>query len=131
MEADFGKLSTWKRFSSQSMCDGCRAYCCHLPVEVTASDLLRLGLATTDETTGSLRRLARRLEKEGITHHFRASTGLFTLSQKPDGSCKFLGSDSRCTVYETRPDVCRRFPSIGPRPGFCPHQPITRAKFRR
>lgn len=25
------------------------------------------------------------------------------------GTCVFLGTDHRCTVYENRPDICRRF----------------------
>lgn len=116
------RLSNWRRFDSPAMCNGCWAACCTLPVEASAQDLVRLGLLGEDETIGSLKKAARRLMSEGHVKSFRAKSGLFTLSQRADdGSCLFLGKeDRRCTVYERRPDVCRRFPEIGPRPGHCP-----------
>lgn len=117
--SDPGRPSTWKRYRT-GLCDGCWSACCTLPVEVTASDLLRLGVAHEDEVQGSLKKVARRLISEKIVRSFRAATGLFTLEHRPAGECVFLGADRLCTVYERRPDVCRRFPDIGPRPGFCP-----------
>lgn len=116
---DMGKPSTWVRFRP-SLCEGCQADCCRLPVEVTAADLLRLGLVAPDECQGSLKRVARRLIEAGIVKSFSARTGLFTLEQRHGGDCQFLGTDRRCTVYERRPDVCREFPRIGPRPQYCP-----------
>jgi Fe-S-cluster containining protein len=95
-----------------------------MPVEVEISDLVRLGLVTEDEARGSLKRVGRRLEREGIVRSFRAGTGLFLLEQKANRDCIFLGDDRLCTVYERRPGVCRSFPvGIGPRPGFCPYRP--------
>jgi Fe-S-cluster containining protein len=92
-----------------------------LPVEATADDMVRLGLISPDDAGGSLKKIARRLTSEGIVHSFRATTGLFTLAQTPAGDCIYLHPVQRqCTVYEKRPSVCRRFPEIGPRPGFCP-----------
>lgn len=116
MTAGLDLLSRWKPWS-QGMCNGCLSYCCHLPVEATVEDLVRLGVATGDE---SPKRIFRNLLARKIVSSYRARTGLFTLAQKPDGSCVFLGHDRRCTVYGKRPDVCRRFPEIGPRPGHCP-----------
>lgn len=116
---DVDRPSEWVRHRD-SLCNGCWAGCCTMPVEVTAADLVRLGVASIDETAGSLKKLAKRLEREKIVKTFRASTGLFMLEQKQNRDCIFLGEDRRCTVYEKRPDVCRQFPSIGPRPGFCP-----------
>lgn len=115
-------LSRWSRYRP-SLCKGCWAGCCRLPVEVTLEDLTRLGVVSPDETNGSLKKLTRKLHSEGTIKHFRSTTGLFTLTQKSDGTCLFLGSDARCTVYENRPQVCRHFPEIGPRPGFCPARP--------
>lgn len=109
-------LSRWKPWS-QGMCNGCLSYCCHLPVEVSAEDLVRLGFASVDDPP---KRIFRSLLSRKVVSSFRARTGLFTLAQKSDGSCVFLGRDRRCTVYDKRPDVCRRFPEVGPRPGFCP-----------
>jgi Fe-S-cluster containining protein len=103
------------------MCEGCWSACCTLPVEVSAGDLVRLGLISVDETEGSLKKVARRLEREGYVRDFHASTGLFILEQRAGRDCVFLDPQlRRCTVYERRPEVCRRFPEIGPRPGHCP-----------
>lgn len=92
-----------------------------MPVEIKSSDLVRLGVATEDEIAGSVKKLAKRLKKEGIIESYRAGTEFFMLSQKANRDCRYLNSVTRlCTVYEKRPDTCRQFPSIGPRPGFCP-----------
>lgn len=118
--ADINFPSTWARFRP-SLCNGCNAGCCRLPVEVTSADLLRMGLISEDEAQGSLKRAARRLMDDGIVQSFRARTGLFILTQRHNGDCVFLGeSDRLCTIYEKRPDTCRNFPRIGPRPGYCP-----------
>jgi Fe-S-cluster containining protein len=116
---DLDKLSRWTRFKP-SLCRGCWAGCCRLPVEANVDDLVRLGLVSPDEAVGSLKRVARRLIGSGKVHQYRAATGIFTMAQKPNGDCLFLGNDRLCTVYNQRPDVCRSFPTIGPRPGFCP-----------
>nr|BFD60775.1 hypothetical protein CKG001_28820 [Bdellovibrio sp. CKG001]BFD64188.1 hypothetical protein BdHM001_28690 [Bdellovibrio sp. HM001]BFD68382.1 hypothetical protein HAGR004_34040 [Bdellovibrio sp. HAGR004] len=92
-----------------------------MPVEIKLSDLIRLGVATEDEAQTSIKKLAKRLIKEGIIVSYRSGTEFFMLSQKANRDCLFLDSKTRlCTVYEKRPDTCRQFPSIGPRPGFCP-----------
>jgi len=116
---DLDKLSRWTRFKP-SLCRGCWAGCCRLPVEATIDDLVRLGLVGPDEAVGSLKKVARRLIANGKVHQYRAVTGIFTLAQKPNGDCHFLGTDRLCTIYDQRPDVCRKFPSVGPRPGYCP-----------
>ncbi len=116
---DPDRPSTWKKYRS-GLCDGCWAACCTLPVEVSKDDLVRLEVATIDEVQGSLKKLARRLTSQKIVRSFRATTGLFILEHSPAGECVFLGKDRLCTVYDKRPDVCRRFPEIGPRPGWCP-----------
>lgn len=95
-----------------------------MPVEVRLSDLIRLGVASDDEAAGSIKKLAKRLIKEGIIVSYRQGTEFFILSQKANRDCIFMNSQTRlCTVYEKRPDTCRQFPSIGPRPGFCPGYP--------
>jgi Fe-S-cluster containining protein len=111
--------STWQKFRP-GLCEGCWAGCCTLPVEVTLEDLVRMELATEDETRGSLRKLAGRLTRAGIVRSFRARSRLFVLEQKNNGDCLFLDAQRRCTIYDKRPEVCRQFPSIGPRPGYCP-----------
>lgn len=95
-----------------------------MPVEVKLSDLIRLGVVAEDEAAGSIKKLAKRLSREGIISSYRHGTELFMLTQKNGRDCHFLDSKTRlCTVYEKRPDVCRKFPDIGPRPGFCPKTP--------
>lgn len=92
-----------------------------MPVEIRASDLIRLGLASEDEVMGSIKKLAKRLIKDGIIQSYRQGTEFFMLSQKANRDCLFLDTTTRlCTVYDKRPDTCREFPSIGPRPGYCP-----------
>ena len=118
--ADLDKLSNWTRFKPR-LCQGCGAGCCRLPVEANAADLRRLGLLSEDQAEGSLKKAARQLIAAGKVRLYRAATGIFTLAQTPDGDCIFLGKEDRlCQVYDRRPEVCRRFPQIGPRPGYCP-----------
>lgn len=103
------------------MCQGCFSGCCTMPVEVKISDLIRLEVVTQDESEGSLKKVVKRLQKEGIISSYRHGTGLFMLTQRKGRDCIFLDEKLRiCTVYNQRPEVCRQFPSIGPRPGYCP-----------
>lgn len=107
------------------MCEGCWGGCCTLPVEVSVSDLIRLGLVTEDEACASLKKVARRLEKEGVIQAFVPRSQLFILEQRNGRDCIYLHPKTRlCTVYEKRPEVCRQFPKIGPRPGYCPKTTI-------
>lgn len=123
MRTDAQRPSTWVKFR-KGLCEGCWAGCCTLPVETSASDLIRLGLTNEEEAAVSLKALAKRLQKEGMIQAFQAQTGIFVLEQRYGRDCIFLGEHDRlCTVYEKRPEVCRRFPTIGPRPGFCPASP--------
>jgi hypothetical protein len=107
------------------MCEGCFAGCCTLPLEVSAYDLIRLGVVSEDEAAASLKKVARKLSKEGIVRSFFAKTGVFIIEQRHGRDCYFLDEKTRrCTVYEKRPEVCRTFPKIGPRPGYCPEGKI-------
>lgn len=92
-----------------------------MPVEVCISDLVRLGLVTVDEAAGSLKKVSKKLIREGYVTSYRQGTDLFMIAQKANRDCFYLDEKTRlCKVYEKRPDVCREFPSIGPRPHFCP-----------
>jgi Fe-S-cluster containining protein len=117
--------STWVKYA-KGMCQGCWGGCCTLPVEVSVNDLIRLGLATEDEAAASLKKLARRLQSEGVIQAFVQRSQIFVLEQRAGRDCIFLGEKDRlCTVYEKRPNVCRQFPKIGPKPGFCPQMTIS------
>lgn len=96
-----------------------------MPVEVKLGDLIRLDLVTEDEALGSIKKVVKRLMREGVIVSYRQGTEFFMLSQKANRDCLFLDSQTRlCTVYEKRPDTCRNFPAIGPRANFCPHQAV-------
>jgi uncharacterized protein len=117
---DKDRPSSWVPYK-ESLCKGCRADCCAMLLEVTIEDLTKLGVCSEDEAQGSHKKLFKRLRKEKIALSYREGTGLFMLQSKSNGDCQFLNSETRlCTVYNKRPVVCRKFPSIGPRPGFCP-----------
>jgi len=117
---DKDRPSTWLRYRN-GLCQTCVAACCTMPVEVKTEDLIRLGLTDAEEITQSPRKVLKRLQKAKQVLSYRESTGLWMLASRPNGDCHFLHPQTRlCTVYEQRPGVCREFPSIGPRPGFCP-----------
>lgn len=118
--SDAQRPSTWRKYRP-GLCDGCWSGCCTLPVEVSALDLVRLGVATEEQAAMSLKDLSRRLLKEKIIQAFNSKTQIFVLAQRAGRDCLYLDEKSRlCTVYERRPEVCRKFPKIGPKPGFCP-----------
>lgn len=120
MKTDKDKPWTWVKYRD-GLCNGCHGSCCTMPVEIKSEDLVRLSLATEDELNASAKKVAKRLIKEGILNSYRDSTGNFMLTQKANDDCYYLDLKTRlCTVYEKRPGVCRDFPAIGPRPGFCP-----------
>lgn len=119
MKVDLDRMSTWLPYKP-SMCKGCVGNCCKLPVDATVSDLVRMEVLTQDEALWSARKIARKLQQKGIVVSFRASTMLFQLSQKANRDCIYMGEDRLCTIYEKRPDVCRRFPTCSPRPNYCP-----------
>lgn len=123
---DKDRPSSWIPFR-ESLCRGCNADCCAMLLEVTIEDLVRLGVCREDEAAGSHKKLFKRLRREKIAMSYRDGTGLFMLQSKSNGDCQFLNSETRlCTVYDKRPNVCRKFPSIGPRPTFCPARRRTR-----
>jgi uncharacterized protein len=123
MKIDAQRPSTWVKYKT-GLCNGCWGGCCTLPVEVSAADLIRLELIDEEEAAVSLKAVAKKLMKQKLIQAFNAKSGIFVLEQRYGEDCVFLGRQDRlCTVYEKRPEVCRKFPKIGPRPGFCPSRP--------
>lgn len=103
------------------LCEGCWSGCCTLPVEVSLHDLMRLELVTPEEASIlSPKEISHKLMRSKVIQGFSQKTQIFVLAQKYGRDCLFLDADRRCTVYEKRPEVCRQFPKIGPRPGYCP-----------
>lgn len=123
LKTDKDRPSTWKKYLPD-FCTQCLGHCCAMPVEVKASDLVRLGITDEDELTNSIKKTAKRLKKDGYISSYREGTEFFMLTQKSNEDCFFLDSGTRlCTVYDKRPDTCRDFPSkVGTRVGFCPSQ---------
>jgi len=121
--ADVDRLETWVKYRP-SLCAGCAATCCSLPVEVRISDLVRLRLIDAFAAEEPPKQLAKQLQKAGLIDHFSFARGIFTLAQRSNGDCIFLDAQTRrCSVYENRPDTCRNHPTIGPRPGYCAYRP--------
>lgn len=77
-------------------CDLCGACCKTFPVFVSSEDAQR----------------EPRIAQEGceIVPWHRNPSWAYQLHPLPfHAGCCFLGVDNCCTIYETRPDVCRRF----------------------
>ncbi len=120
------KPVSWKPYKA-SLCMECYATCCTMPLEVQLMDIVNLELVDqdweTEPTRQQLRKIVKNLQKKGVVKSYRESTGLFLIETRPNGDCIFLNKDDRkCSVYQKRPQVCKKFPeNIGLRKGFCPY----------
>ncbi len=124
-QVDVNDISTWTKHK-QRLCSECRANCCTMPVEVKITDLVRMGAITAFEAEEPIKKLAKKLKKEGVIEHFNFKNQIFTLVRFANDDCLYLDHLSRrCIIYEKRPDTCRNHPIIGPRPGFCPYEKKT------
>ncbi|MFM8313596.1 MAG: YkgJ family cysteine cluster protein [Deltaproteobacteria bacterium] len=102
----------------------CRASCCHdMPLEVSVTDLVRLGLVNPSEGIQDLGQVAKKLKQQKVIQKYLPKKMVFVIAQKANKDCIFLDADRRCTVYSNRPEICRQFPKIGPKPGYCPYLP--------
>src|SRR5262245_37172465 len=81
-------------------CDGCGACCRTFPVFASAADADR-----EPRVESETRVLPEHLGNPGWTYQ------LFPLPFHE--SCCFLDTTARCTIYPTRPEVCRAFPAGG------------------
>ena len=114
-------INKWTKFKP-SLCNTCFASCCHdMPLEVSVPDLIRLGLVTQEEAMEGLAPIAERLKTRKIIQRFHPKKMVFVIAQKKNKDCIFLDENRRCTVYLKRPEICRQFPKIGPKPGSCPY----------
>jgi len=77
-------------------CNGCGACCRKYPLFASRADA---------EREPRIKREAFELPPAAQSERYA-----YELHCLPDiERCIFLGEDNRCTIYETRPDVCRRF----------------------
>ena len=63
VQADINAIDTWAKYTKK-LCSHCDAVCCSLPVEVRASDLIRMELMDSFELEDDLKLVARRLIKQ-------------------------------------------------------------------
>ncbi len=116
-------VGEWTKFK-KGLCNGCWARCCHgWPVQASIPDMIRLGHLTKEEASLELSKASTRLKKDKIIRSFNPKSFIFVLGQQKNGDCIFLNEERTCTVYENRPEICRQFPKMGLKPGFCPHEP--------
>ena len=95
-----------------------------MPVEVKISDLVRMGVITEFEADEPIKKLAKKLKKDGVIEHLYFKEQIFMLVRFANYDCLYLDSTSRkCKIYKNRPDTCRDHPRIGSRPGFCAYEP--------
>ena len=81
-------------------CDGCGACCRTFPIFASAADARREPRIVAE---------GRALAEHLATDHWH-----YQLYPLPfHVTCCFLDGDARCTIYPTRPDVCRAFPAGG------------------
>jgi len=118
-DIDYLRPSTWISYS-RADCQKCHGDCCRLPVEVSHSDLVRMDLATAEELEWDERVVIKRLKKNHIIRLYDQKNKIATLTQMADSRCLFLDEKGRCKIYEKRPNTCRKFPEVGPRPDYCP-----------
>lgn len=122
-EGSLKNKKDWTRFR-KPLCASCWASCCNsAPVEVSVPDLIRMELLSEAEAAQDLDRAVAKLAEQRLIRRARRGALVFVLRQRRNGDCIFLDEKRRCTTYETRPEICRMFPRIGPRPGFCPYEP--------
>lgn len=78
---------------------GC-SHCCHGPVEIRAHEAVLL--------VEQLQAAGRALDVEKLARQSRYSVDTWREQPAADQSCVFLGEDGACTVYDMRPNACRK-----------------------
>ncbi len=94
------KRDVWYKESGLHFsCTGC-GLCCKGPGHVWVGE-------------HEIARLARHLKMDHqkfTKTYVRLVNMRLALTDSPQENCIFLGEDDRCTVYESRPDQCRKWP---------------------
>jgi Fe-S-cluster containining protein len=118
LKVNLQDTGTWSKYHPDK-CQDCMAWCCYLPVEVDAQDLVRMELINDFEVELGHKYILKKMQKEKIVKRFDANSKKYVLEQMSSGACPYLDNNKRCTIYEKRPETCRNHPIIGPRPGSC------------
>jgi Fe-S-cluster containining protein len=89
---------------AQYSCHKCPAFCCtYSDIEVTMSDIARLARHFDVACEVAEERFTKQEGKKRLLRHRKDK--IF------DSTCVLLDQDKRrCTVYEARPGVCRKYP---------------------
>lgn len=111
-------LNRWSLYKN-GLCSTCEGLCCYMPVEVMTRDLIRMGILVEFHLELSEKEQIKEAVRHPGVSRYTPSSGKFTLTQKPDGSCYFLSADKKCTNYDNRPETCRNHPKVGPKPNYC------------
>ena len=87
-------------------CKKCPAYCCtYTDIEVTSRDIDRLAQHHDLSYAQAEERFTKDDDKKRVRLLRHRKDRIF------DSACMFLDQEERrCTVYEARPGVCRKFP---------------------
>lgn len=78
---------------------GC-SHCCHEPVEIWPHEAALL--------IEAMRKAGRTLDRARLERQSQYTVETWRLQVVADKACGFLGDDGACTVYEFRPNVCRK-----------------------
>lgn len=78
---------------------GC-SHCCHGPVEIRAHEAVLL--------VEQLQAAGRELDVAKLARQSNYDVDTWREQPAADQSCVFLGDDGACTVYEMRPNACRK-----------------------
>jgi Fe-S-cluster containining protein len=89
----------------QYSCSKCPAYCCtYTEIEVTARDVARLA-KHFGVSVGEAQERYTKVDSKGTRMMRHRKDRIF------NSTCMLLDQDKRrCTVYEARPGVCRKYP---------------------
>src|SRR5210317_1460063 len=86
---DVDEISTWTKHK-QRLCSKCRANCCTMPVEVKIPDLVRMGVITEFEVKEPIKKLAKKLKKDGVIDHLYFKEQIFMLVRFANSDCLYL-----------------------------------------
>lgn len=78
---------------------GC-SHCCHEPVEIWPQEAALL--------IDAMHMAGRELDRERLERQSASTVQHWRQQPQADRACVFLGADGACTVYEFRPNVCRK-----------------------
>lgn len=89
----------YKFFRAYHRCIGCGECCYCTPMQITGKDIrvmsCKLGMTV----------------KEFKKQHTEQYPGVIGLSRfRQENPCIFLDENTRCKIYDARPDTCRKFP---------------------